>query len=100
MSKENEVINAEYEENADTRQAGVQVSDTPAKRKPGRKAIDGAVRSEKISLYLTPERMNDIRDLASLYGKSITDCIMGLIDCYIENKRDKLISFRKLRSEL
>ena len=70
------------------------------KNKGGRKVIDpnGEKRSEKVMLYLTPSRMEDLRDLASLYGKSIADYVISLIESDNERKQGKLSLFRELRS--
>ena len=65
----------------------------------GRKVKDkgGEKRSEKIMLYLTPSLMTDIKDLASLYGKSLTEYVISLIEAHAELKQGKLASFRELR---
>ena len=76
------------------------VEDTPKPRgKVGRKVKDkgGEKRSEKIMLYLTPSLMTDIKDLASLYGKSLTEYVISLIEAHAELKQGKLASFRELR---
>ena len=67
--------------------------------KVGRKVKDkgGEKRSEKIMLYLTPSLMTDIKDLASLYGKSLTEYVISLIEAHAELKQGKLASFRELR---
>ena len=75
-------------------------AETKPKNKGGRKVIDpnGEKRSEKVMLYLTPSRMEDLRDLASLYGKSIADYVISLIESDNERKQEKLSLFRELRS--
>ena len=69
------------------------------KGKSGRRVIDkdGKKRSEKLMVYLTPSLMADIRDLASLYGKSVADCVFTLIKRYVAEKQNKLEIYRTLR---
>lgn len=79
----------------------VQPHDTPAqpKNKGGRKvlSVTGEKRSEKVMLYLTPSLYVDVKDWASLHGKSITDCILSVLEEYMQGKQGKLALFRELR---
>lgn len=100
MSKENEVINAEYEENADTRQAGVQVSDIPAKRKPGRKpSVDKADRVQ-VSIYLNREIYEGIKDYAAFRDENISDISARLVTDFVSQHLDKINEARNFLKEL
>lgn len=77
-------------------------AETPKpKNKGGRKVLDpnGEKRSEKVMLYLTPSLMDDLRDLANLYGKSIADYFISLAVRDAQAKQAKLALFRELRRE-
>ena len=96
---ENEPLGQEHAPITEAEQPQTRAEIKP-KNKGGRKVIDpnGEKRSEKLMLYLTPSRMEDLRDLASLYGKSIADYVISLIDKDNEQKQGKLALFRELRS--
>ena len=69
------------------------------KNKGGRKILDpnGEKRSEKVMIYLRPSLYADVKDWANLHGKTITDCIVGMIEGYMQGKQEKLALFRELR---
>ena len=69
------------------------------KNKGGRKILDpnGEKRSEKVMIYLRPSLYVDVKDWANLHGKTITDCIIGMIEGYMQGKQEKLALFRELR---
>ena len=69
------------------------------KNKGGRKILDpnGEKRSEKVMIYLRPSLYADVKDWANLHGKTITDCIVGMIEVYMQGKQEKLALFRELR---
>ena len=58
---------------------------------------NGEKRSEKVMLYLRPSLYVDVKDWANFHGKSITDCIIGMIEGYMQGKQEKLALFRELR---
>ena len=60
--------------------------------KRGRKTLDasGEIRDKKIMLYVTATTMNKLKELATLYHTSITECVIGLIDMKHEEKQKKI----------
>ena len=72
----------------------------PRGRNGGRKPIDGVKRSEKISLYITPELMQDIKALASIKGISITDCIIGVMRTYVGKNHEAIEAFFSVQSKV
>ena len=58
---------------------------------------NGEKRSEKVMIYLRPSLYADVKDWANLHGKTITDCIVGMIEGYMQGKQEKLALFRELR---
>ena len=73
---------------------------TVSKPKRGRKPKAAAEkRTVKLSIYLTPSLYANVKDLANLYGKSITDYIVSLIERDTEAKQEHLIFFREMRKE-
>ena len=58
---------------------------------------NGEKRTEKVMIYLRPSLYADVKDWANLHGKTITDCIVGMIEVYMQGKQEKLALFRELR---
>ena len=88
---EAETVEAEHEAESDKNESNV-----------GRKRLDtvkGEKRTEKLMLYLTPSVISDIRDWCSLKNLSSNDYITKLIEADLQDKQDKLNSFRQLRNE-
>lgn len=68
----------------------------------GRKRFDtknGEKRDQKLMLYLTPSVIADVRDWCKLKDISAVSYITDLIVADMENRQDKLNSFRQLRDE-
>lgn len=67
----------------------------------GRKTFDpsGERRSEKFMLYITPSLLADIKDICALRGVSVVSYITDLVTADLEDKRDKLDAFRKMRED-
>lgn len=74
---------------------------TVSKPKRGRKILDpnGEKRTEKVMIYLRPSLYADVKDLANLYGKRITDYIVSLIERDTEAKQEHLSFFQEMRKE-
>lgn len=73
------------------------------KAKGGRKVMDrvnGQKRSEKLMIYLTPELIADLRDWCNLKGISYANFVVELIENFMNERRDKLNSFRELRDNI
>ena len=68
----------------------------------GRKTYDetGEKRSEKFMIYLAPSMLRDIRDYCDLRGVSVVSYITELVNADLEDKREQLNAFRKLRLEV
>ena len=62
-----------------------------ASRKPGRPETTG--RSEKFTLYMTPELWKKITMLADLDEKTITDFLNNVLEYYCDNKRAEDLDF-------
>lgn len=54
----------------------------------------------KISSYVTPQMASDIRDLANLKHVTIANFVVGVLDEYIQPKREKINTFRELQKEI
>ena len=67
------------------------------KAKQGRKRSGESLRSEKLSIYLTPEMYCDAQDLAHLDGKTFTEYVLQLIQSDLTVRSEKLRMFRELR---
>ena len=69
----------------------------------GRRRLDsdtGEKRSEKFMIYLSPSLLRDIRDYCDLRGVSVVSYITELVNADLEDKREQLNAFRKLRLEV
>lgn len=66
----------------------------------GRPTTTGTKRTEKLTIFLSPDMLADIQDLSSLHGKNTALCVVDLITKYINSQREELKTFRELRKKL
>lgn len=66
----------------------------------GRKTTTGEKRTEKLTLYLSPDMLSDIQDLSNLHGESTALYIVDLISKDINSRQDELKSFQDLRKKI
>ena len=73
------------------------------KGKGGRKRLDGEngeIRSEKITVYLTPTQADALKAVCSLDKiSSVAECINSLINKYIKDNKDDINGFFSLRAK-
>ena len=90
MTADNSAVTAEHK--IVQQEAQPQAPSTvEASRKPGRPETTG--RSEKFTLYMTPELWKKITMLADLDEVKITDLMNEALEYYCENERSEDIAF-------
>ena len=75
----------------------------PVKNKTGRKRLDTVnweKKSEKLTLYLTPETITRLRAWCDLMGISAVSYITALIDADLVSKTDAINSFLETRKKI
>lgn len=96
-------VDAVDPENVEAENASTEISEVkaPSKNKGGRPRLDkdGGIRSEKLTIYLTPLLSSKLHDWCDLIGSSCVNYIIGLLEKDLDTKDDVLKSFRKSRDE-
>ena len=59
----------------------------------------GEKRDQKFTLYITKSLLADIKDICALRGVSVVSYITDLVTADLQDKRDKLDAFRKMRED-
>lgn len=57
----------------------------------------GEARSQKITIYVTPSMEADIKDLATICGRKVSDIALSLLEPQIQAKAHEIEQLRKIR---
>lgn len=91
-----EQVEAVTTEKEDTDSPSPVVTDKPRIGRKPKLAADR--RSEKMSIYLTPQLMADLKDLSNYSRQDISDVVFGLIENFTQRNSEILQEFREFLS--